>query len=494
VTFPRSTLAGAVAFAMVLGAAASAPAVPIPEGPEAGTQRPFIGTRASPKPMPAPAIPQHPFMALNGRSNIHSDAYQSDTHLPAGPLGRGTETLSTLQGAECASATFDSQGRIVTVCVGLEGPRVAMFDPQTLERLATFPLPPRNGGAGGNPLSDFSGGGYFYLDDQDRVVVPTNTRHIWVVGETSGPTGPGFELVRDYDLSLTVLPNDGIISALPDWSGRIWFASVRGIVGTVDPASGSVKSVNPGEHIGNSFAVDETGGIFIVTDAALYRFDALPDGTPSVTWREVYDNIGVQKPGQTQAGSGTTPTLMTPGYVAITDNADPMKIVVYRRAANVSGSRLVCSRAVFRAGAGSTDQSLIGADRSLVVENNFGYTGLTSVMNGATTVPGFERVDVSVNGTCHTVWRNWRESAPSVVPKLSLGAGLVYTYTKPPDPAGQVDSWYFTALDFRTGNTVYKRLAGTGLGFNNNFAPVTVGPDGTAYVGVIGGLTLFRDR
>jgi hypothetical protein len=40
---------------------------------------------------------------------------------------------------------------------------------------------------------------------------------------------------------------------------------------------------------------------------------------------------------------------------------------------------------------------------------------------------------------------------------------------------------------------VFKRRAGASLGYNNNFAPVTIGPDGTAYVGVLGGLTLFRD-
>ena len=51
-----------------------------------------------------------------------------------------------------------------------------------------------------------------------------------------------------------------------------------------------------------------------------------------------------------------------------------------------------------------------------------------------------------------------------------------------------LDAWYLTALDFRTGRTVYRRLAGTGFGFNNNYAPVTLGPDGTAYVGVLGGL------
>ena len=35
------------------------------------------------------------------------------------------------------------------------------------------------------------------------------------------------------DLSAVVPSNDGIESALPDWSGRIWFVSRQGIVGTV---------------------------------------------------------------------------------------------------------------------------------------------------------------------------------------------------------------------------------------------------------------------
>ena len=83
-------------------------------------------------------------------------------------------------------------------------------------------------------------------------------------------------------------------------------------------------------------------------------------------------------------------------------------------------------------------------------------------------------------------------SAPSVVPKVSLGNGLVYTYTKPARPSGD-DPWYLTALDFRSGRTRYKRLTGYGLGFNNNYAPITLGPDGSAYVGVLGGLVRVAD-
>jgi hypothetical protein len=282
------------------------------------------------------------------------------------------------------------------------------------------------------------------------------------------------------------------MSVLPDWSGRLWFVSQRGVVGTIDPGSGAIRTLALGEQITNSFSVDESGGVYIVTDAALYRFDATSAGAPAVTWREVYPNSGIHKPGQSGPGSGTTPDVMGSQYVAIADNADPMNVVVYKRAKTVTGSRLVCAQPVFQRGASATDNSLITAGNSIVVENNHGYSGLMATMDGASTSPGIARVDIQASGKrCKPVWSN-DERAPSVVPKLSLATGLVYAYTKPPRDDG-VDAWYFTAIDFRTGATVYKRLAGTGLGFNNNWAPVTLGPDGTAYVGALGGLVRLAD-
>jgi hypothetical protein len=474
-------------------------------------------------------------MAPNGRSNIHDDAYMTDTYTVGGPLGDGAEP-STLFLRECGSITFDSQGRIVSICVGLDRPVLALLDPHTLQTLAAMPLPIRNVTSGSNPFTDFSGGGYFYLDDQDRAVLPTNDRHLLVVGETPAP---GFQVSRDYDLSGAVPSGDAIESALPDWSGRFWFVTRQGMVGTVDRASGAVRTLQlPGEGISNSFAVDETGGVFVVSDKALYRFDAGSGGEPKVTWGAVYPNSGIHKPGQSDAGSGTTPTLMGKDWVAITDNADPMDVVVYDRSAsldsvkqaskkrkgkkkrkrarrrNQAKQRLVCSEPVFRQGASSTDQSLIGTDSSIVAENNYGYSGIAATMNGGVTEPGLTRVDVVsssskaktkkktrkrrkrkgrgapvVSYSCRTAWTS-DERAPSVVPKLSLANGLVYTYTKPPR-SDSVDAWYLTALDFRSGRTVYRRLAGTGFGFNNNYAPVTLGPDGTAYVGVLGGLVEF---
>ena len=178
---------------------------------------------------------------------------------------------------------------------------------------------------------------------------------------------------------------DKIVSALPDFSGRLWFVSANGVVGTLDFASGAVRSLDLGEEVSNSFAVDETGGVYIVSKKALYRFDTGPGGAPAQTWREVYRNSGIAKPGQVHDGSGTTPTLMAGGRVAIADNADPMNVVVYRRGTGVSGQRLICEEPVFRKGASATDNSLIAARNSLVVENNYGYSGPTATMNGQST-------------------------------------------------------------------------------------------------------------
>ena len=477
----RGLTAGILCF-LCLSAAAGA-ATPIPEGPNSLPA--FIGKPATPAPVFAPDPPRHPHMAPNGRSNIHNDGYMTDVYQGAGPLGNGITRTSTFLSHECASLTFDTKDRIVAICVGLEAPILEMFDAKTLDSLASMVLPPKQGASTG-VFTDFSGGGYFYLDDKDRVIAPTNSRHLYVIGETDGP---GFELQQDYDLTSVVPQGDKIISALPDWSGRIWFASTLGVVGFVDPANGAVKSLDTKEPNGNSFAVDDSGGVYIVTDKAMYRFDASPSGVVT-TWREGYDNVGVKKPGQTQVGSGTTPTVMGPDYVAITDNADPMNVVVYKRAAQVDGSRLVCKVPVFSKGASDTDQSLIATPTSIVTENNYGYSSPAAVQEGKTTTPGLERIDVDANG-CRKVWHS-DEIAPSVVPKLSLANGIVYTYTKPADP-GREDGWYLTALEFATGKTLWKALAGEGLGYNNNYAPVTLGPDNSAYVGVLGGLVRLAD-
>ena len=458
----------------------SIPQDPDPDGPPA-----FAGDPWTPKPVFAPPAPRHPFMAPNQRSNIHSDAFQTDTNAWSGPLGRDTETISHYEapGGVCGSITFNSQNQIVTTCLQARAVRLKLFDAQTLEELASMELPPRP--LSPNPFQDFAGGGYFYLDNANRAVIPTTERHVLVVGLENGQ----FAVEKDHDLTGTLPQGSKIISALPDWSGRLWLATTAGVVAVIDPATGAIKTHDLGEVVQNSFAVGEKDDVYIVSEKALYRFRADRTGAPAVAWRKVYENTGELKPGQVSAGSGTTPTLHGDDWVSITDNADPMNVVVYRR----STGREICRQAVFEKGSSSTDNSLIGAGHSIVVENNHGYAGPMATAQGARTKPGVERVDIDADGQgCRRVWHS-DEISPSLVPKLSLANGLVYVYTQ--DAEGDSDDpWFLTALDFRTGRTVWKRLSGQGLGFNNNYAPVSIGPDGTAYVGVLGGLLLVRDK
>jgi hypothetical protein len=184
--------------------------------------------------------------------------------------------------------------------------------------------------------------------------------------------------------------------------------------------------------------------------------------------------------------------------VTIVDNADPrMHVLVYLRAATTDRPRLVCAEPVFQPLRSATFNSLIATNRSISVENNYGYRDPLSTLLGGTTEPGITRIDLDGDlDSCHTVWTNNQESVPNVVSQVSLVTGLEYTYSKDPNPpnAPFADPWYFTEVDFHTGETVFKVLAGTGVLYNSNYSSVYLGPDGkTAYVGVIGGLVRIHD-
>jgi hypothetical protein len=367
-----------------------------------------------------------------------------------------------------------------------------LLDPDTLDVLAAHPLPPRKPSTETSPLEDLCGGAYFYLDERDRAIVETTNAQVWVVAESETPLGtPTFNLERTYDLSSAVPEGDCLIALMPDWDGRIWFVTQDGGVGNLDPATGRVRSTRlEGERIVNSFATDETGGVFIVSDHALYRFDAGRRGRPVVTWRERYDRGSAEKPGQLSQGSGTTPTLVGDNLVVITDNAEPrMNVLSYRRGAEKRDRRMVCRQPVFGKGTSATENSIVAVGRSVIVENNFGYTGPATTINGGSTAPGIARVNVG-RRSCGTRWTS-PETAPTSVPKASLANGLLYVYAKP--PGVPEDPWYFTAIDVHTGRTAYRRLTGTGTQWNNHYAAIYVGPDQAAYIATLAGVVRLQD-
>jgi hypothetical protein len=453
-------------------------------------------TATAAPPIPAPRAPQNPHLAPDPSSNIHDDTWMTDAYARSGPTGRrGLVTgLGPLPPSLCSATTFDSRGRIVTVCPSLvSAPVLRLIDPASLKVLAERTLPDAPTPKGTAGFQNFAGGGYFFLDDRDRVWSATKTNHLAVFRASAA--GTWFAPVADYDLTRVVSRGERITSALPDFRGRIWFVTKQhGKVGVLNPRTRAVHVLRTGEEIENSFAVGRAG-VYIVSDRRMYRFAAGPGGRPGVVWSARYRNSHIVKPSQVDAGSGTTPTLLPGGRVAITDNADPMDVVVYRTAARLPRHRrrVVCTQPVFGKGHGATENSLIGAGRSLIVENNFGYADPFGPQAGNITETGLARVDLRRGGAgCRRVWTNHTVRAPSVVPKLSTSTQLVYTYAQDLGPL-DTRTWSWVGLSARTGREVFRRVAGTGVAANNNYAGIGLGPDGTAYVGTIGGIRTLRD-
>ena len=79
-------------------------------------------------------------MAPNGRSNVHNDAYQTDTYRYAGPLGRDMRSYSQAFGGigSCGiTIVFDKQGRLLTTCISATTASLRLMDPDTLDTVAS---------------------------------------------------------------------------------------------------------------------------------------------------------------------------------------------------------------------------------------------------------------------------------------------------------------------------------------------------------------------
>ena len=266
--------------------------------------------------MKAPKPEQNPFMAPNPNSNIHNDTWMTDVYRRGGPLGENLTTSSyAYQSSLCGSINFDSKGRIVTVCPSIPfAPQVRIIDPETLAPIDTYDMPQAPNPPGTKQYQNFAGGGYFYLDQKDRIWVSTKTNHIYRMSE--GADGNTLTLERDYDLTGVLdSETERISSALPDFNGLLWFVSkANGKVGTLDTKTGKIQVIQLDEDIQNSFAV-ASDGVYIASSKRMYRFKANKKDKPRVIWKKRYPNSGIVKPGQADAGTGTTPTIMDGGYV-----------------------------------------------------------------------------------------------------------------------------------------------------------------------------------
>ncbi len=469
----------------------------------------FYGAAATAKPLANTQVPQHPFLAPEGTNGMHGNSYNTGTYDYSGPLGKDPQVTSrsmNVFGGLVATLMFDSKGRIMCISGNVVGFRLLLLDAETLEILAETRLPQRQSTREFFKTLDFdkisndtSGGAYCHLLKGDRPIIGNSDNVIQIFYVDESGKKPVWKVEKEYDVAPYLEDGAFITDAIPDFEGNIWFVTRPGDVGFVDAKTGEAKLMRlEGEEIQNTLAIC-ADGVYIVSDHAMYRFE-IQNGVPAYTWRTEYDRGSTTKPGAINQGSGTTPSLLDvpcgKGRVrklcAITDNADErVNLVVYDRE---TGEAIV-TEPLFAKGRSVSENSLIAHGRSFIIENNYSESGAGFLERNPTSEPGVTRIDMNKDCTgCKVVWES-REASATVVPKLSAGNGLVYLYTRVQNsdiPKNAV-AWYFTAVDFKTGKTVYKVFTGCGRNWNNSYGPITVGPNGSAYVGVFNGLIRIAD-
>lgn len=464
------------------------------------------------------AVPQHPYLADEGTNGMHGNSYNTDTYDYMGPLGINPVVKSrsmNVFGGLVATLMFDSKGRIMCISGNVVGFRLLLLDADTLEILAETRLPQRASTIEAIKTFDFdkissdtSGGAYCHLLKGDRPIIGNsdNVIQIYYIDESSGK--PEWKIEKEWDINSYLPDGSYLTDAIPDYEGNIWFVTRPGEVGYIDAETEEVKLMKlDGEEIQNTLAICEDG-IYIVSDTAMYRFDTDDDGNPYYTWRTAYDRGTTLKPGAINQGSGTTPTLLdVPVYdkegedaeqvgvrklCAITDNADSrVNIVIYDR---LTGE-VIDELPLFTEGKSVSENSIVAYGRSFIIENNYSETGAGFLVNDPTSEPGVTRVDMNYDCTeAFVVWES-EEASATVVPKMSTENGILYLYTRVQNdeiPEKAV-AWYLTAVDFRTGETLYKVFTGCGKNWNNSYGPITIGPNGKVYVGVFNGLISIED-
>lgn len=447
---------------------------------------------------------QNPYLGINSLATMHGDAQSSDATPFAGPgdpgVGGSWKVTFTNHWAACPTILAGQDGYIqalMTQFLGsdakLRKPKLAIIEPASGAQLGAIEI----------PTGALLGGVYAYLDADSNLVMVDGTNALtWI---SHSQDGMKVWVSRRIDLTdaMKLEPKDHVVGIVPDWHGRIWVASERGVVGLIDPKRSVVRltklqQYSPTERIDNSISACPQG-VSIITSHGIYMLGAdASTSKPRIIWSHSYDRGTKQKPGQLSHGSGATATFFGPNgsdYVMLSDNADRQeKLIVYRSA---DGSA-VGEGPLFTPGASGTENSMIGVQNSIVGACTFGYPYAqypdTKPAYRAQVASGMERWDV--NDEASGITLKWRNNGiySAAVPRLSTADNLIYTCERPRGPAGVLTGpvVYACAIDMDSGRVVHRqrlpRLANLLAGGDPSQMVGVIDKHGVWWQGTIGGI------
>lgn len=368
-----------------------------------------------------------------------------------------------------------------------------------------------------DPLS----GAYTLVDKDNRFYVPGDLTISVYVDKVPGDPKSDIALDSQFEIpeSLLVAEDEIIVGINMTYDGYLVVASSHGLVLVLDRSLSYYQSVRLGndERVSNSIAVDEDGGIYVVTNRNMHRVQwdgaSLTLDPAQGAWTAEYEaGPDVPFPGRLGTGSGSTPTLMGIGnddkFVVITDGRELMHLVLMWRdeipadwqpIAPGKDRRIAAEVPITFGDANRTksisEQSVLVRGYGAMVVNNeyqIDTTGLPGLLSKASvlfsnlpfnTPFGVEKFVWDPNTrTLGTAWANPDISCPNGIPTMSEASNLAYCW-------GQRGSkWGLEAMNWDTGASVFYKGLGYLEKYNSIYAATQIGDNQDVLSGTFGGV------
>jgi hypothetical protein len=493
--------------------------------------------------------PRNPFLADSSNSIGHGDPAQQDSVPQPGPddpgprLGRRDIDYAHVGPAHFGANTSGRypDGRRVMWSNGLD--RIVKIDHDSFEVLATYEIPGvKYYGEARADASiakfDASNDGFFAflngarevlkLRDLSGVYTLLDADHVYYIGDKDGgitayadadPRDPASPIVKKRSFQLPEGVTGLMIGMNMTFDGWLVTVTEHGYVVAVEREFSEYRVLRMKHSEGaedkatgrsgygwvrNGFAIDERGGIYIVSQEHMHKVvwtgEKLSSDESDGAWTARYLNGWGH-------GSGATPSLMGFGdedrFVVITDGQPLMNVTLFWRDAIPAGWQALEGApdrriaGMLPANMGNPELETIQSEQSVVVAGH----GALVVNNIPRGVPWYvprrlEGVFISYLGSnpCHQPfgvqkfqwnsaeqrfeegWVNREISSPSCVPIVSRGNDRIYLI------GARDDRWTLEALDWHDGQSVFHSVIG-GQRYNPLYSGTLIDEAGRIHYG-----------
>ncbi len=472
-------------------------------------------------------LPQNPWMAPNNFSSPHQDSWCSESVSLEGPTEKKlllTEQYNPFGFTPIMVCNRQNQMIGVSLDYFTMQYWLVVFD-EDCHILSASPAGKRSG-------STF-GGGYFYLDNNDNSITVQNnhivsypTQNVQPKRDDIYPLKPNWRSADIIALVTGSPEGNSLYSCLPVWDAQrpnLYWCLIAGQYNFEDypdstltsPAYMAVVEVVPegdgkcstnligslplkNQWNNNTFAVDESGAYVVTnglddnnqcTEGYLWAF-GLEGDQVTVRWKTPYQNAGYRKPGQTNIGSGTTPTLTAledgTELVGIVDNADPRcNVMVCHRKDGSIVTEVPC----FEKMRSADEASLIGVQDTFVAENNFGHYPTYPFSQYVPNGPGMEMLQVHpAESDGQRADEIWDQSAVHfyAMSMLCRESGIIYAHTcdwSTDISAVQGGMYYVSALDSFDGRLIWRVPLGRGVNYCHEYGGIYFNRNGDLFMG-----------